>query len=100
MSAEFRLPRRSVEIQCSVDIEQTAESFHAHAVPEGVDIRPGDIVLLHDVPTHVAFGERVSCQCRATVLRAGWAARAWTRITALIELTELYEVGFAPKEAS
>lgn len=89
---------RTVEVRCDIDIEQTAESFHAHAVPDGIDIRPGDVVLVHDVPTDVRFGERVTCQRTATVRRAGAFQRVWTELTALLELTELYEVGFQPKE--
>ncbi len=89
-----------VEIRCDVDIEQTAESFHAHAVPDGIDIRPGDIVVVHGVPTDVGFGERLTCTCSATVQRAGVLGRFWTQLTALLELTELYEVGFQPKETT
>ena len=92
--------RRTVEAQCLVEIEQTPESLHAHAIPEGVEIRPGDVVLVHNAPTHVGFGERLSRECRATVMRAGPFARLWTRVTALLEITELYEVGFAPREES
>ena len=59
---------------------------------------PGDVVVVHGAPSRVGFGERVTQRCRATVTRAGLLARAWTRATALLEITELYEVGFAPKE--
>jgi hypothetical protein len=89
---------RDIEVTCTLDIEQTGESFHAHAIPLGIDIRPGDRVLVHGAPSRVAFGTRLSVPCRATVTRAGWLRRAWTQATALFELTELYEVGFAPKE--
>jgi hypothetical protein len=99
MSATWMPFRHAVEVRCDVDIEQTAESFHAHAVPDGIDIRPGDVVVVHDVPSDIGFGEHVTCRCRATVLRAGLLARWWTRMTAIFELTELYEVGFAPREA-
>ena len=88
----------TVEVRCDIDIEQTAESFHAHAIPDGIDIRPGDVVVVHDAPTGVRFGERVTGVRRATVRRAGAIARAWTQFTALLELTDLYEVGFEPKE--
>ena len=89
---------RRVEVACLVEIEQTPESFHAYAVPEGIEIRPGDVVTVHGAPTRVAFGERVTRECRATVLRAGPLGRLWTCMTGMLELTELYEVGFAPKE--
>ena len=39
-------------------------------------------------------------QCSATVHRAGPVKRAWTAFAAMFELTELYEVGFEPKEVS
>ena len=34
----------TVEVRCDIDIEQTPDSFHAYAIPDGVDIRPGDVV--------------------------------------------------------
>jgi hypothetical protein len=86
--------RHHVEVSCTVDVEKTPDSLHAHAIPEGIDIQPGDTVLVHGAPGVVAFGERMSLQCRATVVRANWLVRHWTRLTALLELTELYEVGF------
>ena len=88
---------RTVQIHCDLDIEQTPTSFHAHAVPDGIDIRPGDIVQIHDAPVSVAFGERMIGVRTATVTRAGLLARAWTHFAGLFELTELYEVGFLPK---
>ena len=66
--------------------------------PDGIDIRPGDIVTVHGVPTDIGFGERLVMQCQATVTRAGPLLRLWTEFTAMFELTELYEVGFMPKE--
>ena len=61
---------RRIEVPCTVDIEQTPESLHAHAVPEGVDIRPGDKVLVHGAPSQIGYGERVTLQCSATVIKA------------------------------
>ena len=90
--------RRRVEVGCDIDIEQTQEFFHAHAVPDGIDIRPGDVVTVHDAPSGVAFGEHVTRRGRATVLRAGALARMWTQFAGLFALTSLYEVGFEPKE--
>lgn len=88
----------TVEVMCNVDIEKTAYSFHAHAVPDGIDIRPGDTVQVHNAPTLVQFGDKYVCILSATVTRAGPLLRAWTAFTAMFELTELYEVGFLPKE--
>lgn len=88
----------TIEATCFVDIENTNESLHAHAIPEGVEIQPGDAVLVHGAPSHVAYGERVTMQCRATVTKAGVVARWWTYLTAPLELLELFEVGFQAKE--
>ena len=99
MSGNWLLGGDPVEVQCDVDIEQTPLSFHAHAVPDGIDIRPGDTVQVHNAPTGIHFGDILTCRCPATVTRAGAIARLWTEITAMFELTELYEVGFLPKES-
>jgi hypothetical protein len=85
-----------IELTCEIDIEQTWESFHAHAIPQDIDIRPGDIILVHDVPTDIAFGERYTGRRTATLIRAGFLRRVMTRMSGLLELTELYEVGFEP----
>ena len=83
----------AITVPCLVEIEQTAESFHAHAIP-CIDIRPGDRVLVHGAPTTIRFGERVSRQCQATVMRASWLGRMAAQLSGLFALTELYEVGF------
>lgn len=93
------LGRRTVEITCEVDIEQSPDSLHAYAIPQGIDINPGDTVYLHDVPTRIGYNERRVMTCRATVVRAGWFDRWKTEMSAIFELTELYHVGFEPKEA-
>ena len=86
--------RAGITVPCLVEIEQTPESFHAHAIPRGIDIRPGDRVLVHGAPLGIRFGERVSRECQATVIRASWLGRLAARISGLFALTELYEVGF------
>ena len=50
--------RRTVTVPCTLEIERTADSFHACAVPEGIDLRPGDKVVVHNAPERLAFGER------------------------------------------
>ncbi len=92
------LSRREVDARCIVEIERSPDSLHAHAVPLGVAIRPGDVVLVHDAPLCIGYGERVTRECRATVRRAGPLARLWTRMSAMLSLTELYEVGFETGE--
>jgi hypothetical protein len=92
MSAKYR----EIELLCSIDIEQTAESFHAHAIPEDVEIGPGDRVIVHDAPTAIAFGEKYTGTRKATLIRATALQRLWTQFSSIFEVSELYEVGFQP----
>jgi hypothetical protein len=87
-----------IPLICMIDIEQTAESFHAHAIPEGAEPGPGDEILVHDAPAGIGFGETYTGQRRATLIRANALTRFLTQLRSFIELTELFEVGFQPKE--
>jgi hypothetical protein len=91
---------RTVEVPCTVEIERTAEFFFANAIPEGIELRPGDRVVVHGAPDHIAFGETLRFETTATVHRAGPLTRWWTQWSALFEVTELYHCGFEPKEAT
>jgi hypothetical protein len=92
--------RRSIELPCTVDLEQTNESLHAYVDIEGIEIRPGDTVIVHDAPTYVAFGDRLRCNRRVTIVRAGLFGNIVARLKGYIELTELYEVSFSDGRAS
>ena len=81
-------------------MEQSPESLHAHAIPEDIDIRPGDSVLVHGAPSRIGYGEHLTLECSATVTRANVFGRAWTHLTAIFALVELFEVGFQPKEST
>lgn len=96
MTGLWKQGRRVVEVPCTVEIEQTADSLHAHVELSGVEIEPGDEVTVHDAPTSIAFGESTLIHSRATVVLAGRPERLWARISSYFELTELYEVGFSP----
>jgi hypothetical protein len=80
------------EVMCDVDIEQSFDSFHAHAIPD-VEINPGDVVILRDAPD-VGFGETYTGRGRALLIRAGRTRRMLTRLASIFALSELYEVGF------
>lgn len=97
MNVQAAFGRRIVDVPCTIEIEHTQASLHAHVDLEGIEVGPGDTVLVHDAPTEVGFGERVLCRRHATVEVAGWAERLWTKATAFLELTELYEVSFSPR---
>ena len=88
--------RRTVEVPCTVEIEQTPESLHAHvSLDADFEIEPGDAVQVHDAPTSVPYGERLVVRRTATVTRAGRIERLWTKLAGHLELTELYEVSFS-----
>lgn len=89
---------RTITVPCLVEIEQSFDSLHAHAVPEGIMLRPGDRVVVNGAPDGIAFGESTSYETTATVYRAGPLTRLWTEFAAITELTELYHCGFQPKD--
>ena len=91
---------RSVDIACTVDVAHTAETLYAHVTLDGIDVGPGDSVQVHDAPTVVGYGERLVCDRQATVTRASWLGRLWTRASSRFELTLLYEVSFSPGRSS
>lgn len=93
------LARRRLDVPCTIEIEHTPRSLHAHVDLQGVEVGPGDTVLVHDAPTDVGFGERVLRNSHATVVKAGVVERLWTHLTAFLELTELYEVSFTPRRS-
>jgi hypothetical protein len=99
MISEWLSRRQIVDVPCTVDLEQTPESLHAYVELHGVDIRPGDEVIVHDPPAMVEFGKRLTCERQATVVRAGHMQRLMARVAGYLELTELYEVSFSDGRA-
>jgi hypothetical protein len=93
--------RKTFDVACTIEIEQTAETLHAHVVLDGdIDIKPGDQVRVHDAPTGVEFGQRLVVRRTATIVRAGPLDRLRARIEGYLELTELYEVSFSDGRAT
>lgn len=89
---------RAIETSCTVDIEQTHDHFHAHVDLDGdFQIGPGDRVKVHGAPIRVTFGQTIIERRTATVVRASWLERAWTKLAARLALSELYEVSFTPR---
>ncbi|HEU4457670.1 MAG TPA: hypothetical protein VFR90_00935 [Methylibium sp.] len=96
IAAPPRLPSRGrrEQVPCSIELAHTADDCHAHVVLEGCEVGPGDEVLVHGAPTQIAWGSRRVVAASATVSRASWLGRLWTRIAARFELGLLYEVSF------
>ncbi len=94
------LSRRRVVTPCTIEIEHTEQSLHAHVALDGEpELQPGDRVRVHGDPIRVRFGDKLTLRRQATVERAGWLERQWTKLAARFELSELYEVSFTPGRA-
>jgi hypothetical protein len=91
--------RRTDNIPCVVEIEQTSESLQTSVILEGYQPEPGDKVMVHGAPTRINFGEHGVFSCTASVIHAGVVARYSARVLSYFELTELYEIGFSAGEA-
>lgn len=89
--------RKKIEVPCTVEIENTFDSLHAHVDLGDYEVGPGDEVIVHDAPTMVPLGERRVFQRRATIQRASLFDRLFAKSEGYLELTELYEVGFEGK---
>ncbi|QAU44384.1 hypothetical protein [Bradyrhizobium guangzhouense] len=101
MNLLHRTDSRRFDVGCTIEIEQTGESLHAHVSLDGnVEIRPGDEVTIHGAPVRIAFGDTVNLRRTATVVRAGALKRLMTHVAGYLELTELYEVSFSDGRAS
>lgn len=89
--------RRTIETACRIEVEHSNESLHAHVeLEDAPPIRPGDRVRVHGAPIVVPFGERLVERRTATLERANWLERQWTKLAARFDLAELYEVSFSP----
>jgi hypothetical protein len=85
---------RRREVPCTVDLEMTHDHFHAHVDLAGVEVDPGDEVLVHNTPRRIAFGTQTRFDSSAEVRRASWLKRQVVKLTGGTDIHELYEVGF------
>lgn len=96
MIGSWLKPREVFDVPCTIEIENTFESLHAHVDLDGdIEIQAGDEVLVHGDPIRVPYGEKCTLRRQATVTRANALDRLVTKITARLEFTELYEVSFS-----
>lgn len=85
---------------CTVEIAHTSYDFYAHVELQDNTVGPGDQVLVHNAPTAIDYGQHIKVEREATISRAGWLSRFWTKFIARFELTTLYEVSFSPTRFS
>jgi len=90
------LMRQKFELPCTVRVDHKFESLHAEVdFDRDVEIYPGDEVVVHGEPIFVPYGETHEEERRATVVRATWPERLWTRLTGDFEFMELCEFSFS-----
>lgn len=96
MLSQLLFPRSTAVVPCTIEIENTFESLHAHVELHGCPpVNAGDEVLVHGDVIRVPYGQKVVIEREATVTRASWLESMATRLAARFELTELYEVSFS-----
>ncbi len=93
------VPRR-FEVACTVRASNTEDDLSAHVELDGdVELGPGDRVLVHGGPIGPDFGQVVVERRRATVVRAGWLARVWTRMVGDLAFFHLLDVSFTDRRS-
>ena len=89
---------RRETVPCTLEVSNTFESLHAHVrFDGGVTVEPGDEVLVHGAPVQVPYGEEASIRRTATIRRAGWIEKSWTKLTGDFEFMELCEFSFSER---
>ncbi len=96
MVAGWFVVRRRIEVPCTIDVEASHDTFHAHVNLEGVEVDPGDSVLVHGAPSRVCrtARSRVDRKHGHGVSRASWLRRQFVKLTGRTEIYALYDVGF------
>ena len=95
MIEQLGLGRERVSVPCTIEIENTWESLHAHVELEGVDVEPGDEVHVQGGEIVVPYGERLTLRRMATVTKAAAPERLWIKMTGDLEFMELLEFSFS-----
>ena len=81
---------------CTVEISHKFESLHAHVrLNNGAVIHPGDEVQVQGPEIMAPFGEIVTEERDAIILRASTVERLWTKATGDLEVMELCEFSFS-----
>ena len=83
-------------VPCTVEVSHKFESLHAHVrFNNGAVIHPGDEVQVQGPEIMAPFGEIVSEERDAIILRASTIERLWTKATGDLEVMELCEFSFS-----
>lgn len=81
---------------CTVEVSHCFDSLHAHLrFDNGAVVHPGDEVTVEGPEIMAPYGEVVTEQREAIILRASAVERLWTRLTGDFEVMELCEFSFS-----
>ena len=81
---------------CTVEVSHKFESLHAHVrFNNGAIIYPGDEVQVQGPEIMAPFGEVVTENREAIILRANFLERLWTKTFGDFEIMELCEFSFS-----
>ena len=84
------------QVPCTVEVSHCFDALHAHVrFDNGAVIHPGDEVLVHGAPVMAPYGQVIVEHRTATITRANWFERTWTRMTGDLEVMELCEFSFS-----
>jgi uncharacterized Zn finger protein len=90
------LTREVERAPCTVEISHKFESLHAHVrFNNGAVVYPGDEVQVKGPEIMAPFGEVVTEDREAIIIRASALERLWTRLTGDFEVMELCEFSFS-----
>ena len=91
----FFIKRRD-RAPCTIEVSHTFDSLHAHVrFNNGTVVYPGDEVIVHGDPVKALYGEVISEDREATILRATPLERLWTKIIGKLEFMEICEFSFS-----
>ena len=92
---------RSIEkAPCTVEVSHKFESLHAHVrFNNGAVVYPGDEVQVQGPEIMAPFGEIITEDRDAVIVRASGLGRLWTRLTGDFEVMELCEFSFSEEVA-
>ncbi len=101
MSSAAVRASRVFDVGCTVRASNTMHELSAHVELDGdLEVGPGDRVHVHGGPISPEFGESLVERRQATVTRAGWFSRMWSRCTGDLACMHLLEVSFTDRRST
>lgn len=90
---------RRFDVACTVRISHTFEELSAHVELDGnPQMGPGDRVRVHGEPIVTPpYGQVSQVRRMATVERATWLERVWSRMVGTMDCLSLLEVTFTDR---